>query len=87
MQSLRLIKYIEKTPTEDKKKIIEKILTRDDVKKNKRKCLNIFLLMRLYQEKIMNMNSYKLKDNPEEKEKNDFNIRLEIILRQTEQSS
>ena len=86
MQISSLIKYIEKTPTEDKKKIIEKILTRDDVKKI-REMYKYFSLDGLYQEKIMNMNSYKLKDNPEEKEKNDFNIRLEIILRQTEQSS
>lgn len=84
MQISSLIKYIEKTPTEDKKKIIEKILTRDDVKKI-REIYKYFSLDGLYQEKIMNINSYKLKDNPTEKEKIDSDIRLEILLRKIEQ--
>lgn len=86
MQICNLIKYIEKTSKEDKKKIIEKILLREDVKKI-REVYKYFSLDGLYQEKIMNMNSYKLKDNPVEKERIDSNIRLEILLRQIQQEA
>lgn len=86
MQICNLIKYIEKTPKEDKKKVVEKILIREDVKKI-REVYKYFSLDGLYQEKIMNMNSYKLKDNPVEKERIDSNIRLEILLRQIQQEA
>lgn len=86
MQICNLIKYIEKTPKENKNKVVEKILIREDVKKI-REVYKYFSLDGLYQEKIMNMNSYKLKDNPVEKERIDSNIRLEILLRQIQQEA
>lgn len=84
IQICNLIEYIEKTPNEDKKKVVEKVLAREDVKKI-RETYKYFSLDGLHQEKIMNINSYKLKDNPVEKERIDSNIRLEILLRKIEQ--
>lgn len=84
MQICNLIEYIEKTSSKDKKNVVEKILEREDVKKI-REMYKYFSLDGLYQEKIMNMNSYELRDNFTEKERIDSNIRLEILLRKIEQ--